>query len=39
MPQGGARGQNLGHLKNQVFFLLFFSYVINHIKRTGTIQG
>ena len=32
MPQGGARGQNLGHLKKSFFFwLLFFSYVINHI--------
>ena len=40
MPMGGARGQNLGHLKKSFFFLLlFFSYVINHIKRTGTIQG
>ena len=29
MPQGGARGQNLGHLKKSYFFLLlFFSYVI-----------
>ena len=28
--QGGARGQNLGHLKD-LFLLLFFSYVINHI--------
>ena len=42
MPQGGARGQNLGHLKKSFFFfVLFFSYVINHIQRTGTntIQG
>ena len=39
MPQGGARGQYLGHLKKYFFFVLFFSYVINHIKRTGTIQG
>ena len=32
MPQGGARGQNLGHLKKSFFFLLlFFCYVINHI--------
>ena len=32
VPQGGARGQNLGHLKKSFFFLLlFFSYVINHI--------
>ena len=31
MPQGGARGQNLGHFKKSFFFLLlFFSYVINH---------
>ena len=41
MPQGGARGQNLGHLKKifSFFLLLFFSFVINHIQRTGTIQG
>ena len=39
MPQSGARGQNLGHLKKSFFLLLFFSYVINHIERTGTIQG
>ena len=32
MPQGGARGQNLGHLKKSLFLLLFFSYVINRIK-------
>ena len=26
MPQGGARGQNLGHLKkSSSFFVLFFS--------------
>ena len=32
VPQGGARGQNLGHLKKSlIFLLLFFSYVINHI--------
>ena len=24
MPQGGARGQNLGHLKNRVFFAFIF---------------
>ena len=23
MPQGGARGQNLGHLKNHFFFVCF----------------
>ena len=32
MPQGGARGQNLGHLKKSFFLLLFFSYVINLFK-------
>ena len=26
-PQGGARGQNLGHLKNYIFFLLLFSLI------------
>ena len=32
VPQDGARGQNLGHLKISFFLLLlFFSYVINHI--------
>ena len=31
MPQGGARGQNLGHLKKRVFFLFFFYYVIMSI--------
>ena len=31
MPQGGARGQNLGHLIKSLFLLLFFSYVINRI--------
>ena len=24
MPQGGARGQNLGHLKNHFFFVFIF---------------
>ena len=24
MPQGGARGQNLGHLKNHFFFAFIF---------------
>ena len=29
MPQGEARGQNLGHLKKSFFFCFyFFSYVI-----------
>ena len=32
MPQGWAKGQNLGHLKKSFVLLLFFSYVINHIK-------
>ena len=33
MPQDGARGQNLGHLKKSFFFwLLFFTYVINQFK-------
>ena len=26
MPQGGARGQNLGHLKKSYFFFLFYFY-------------
>ena len=32
MPQGGASGQNLGHLKKSFFLLLFFSYVINQVQ-------
>ena len=36
MPQGGDRGQNLGHLKNcccvVVFLLLSFSYVSFKLK-------
>ena len=27
MPQGGARGQNLGHLKNHFFFSLMLSSI------------
>ena len=30
MPQGGARGQNLGHLKKSFFFLLLF---LAHLSR------
>ena len=29
VPQGGARGQNLGHLKNHFFFLPFFFLLCN----------
>ena len=33
VPQGGARGQNLGHLKKSFFFFFcfYFSHAINHI--------
>ena len=27
MPQGGARGQNLGHLKKSFFLLLFLAHL------------
>ena len=36
MPQGGARGQNLGHLR---FFFAFIVIVCNHsILTTGTVR-
>ena len=28
MPLGGARGQNLGHLKKSIFFCFYFSLII-----------
>ena len=37
MPQGGARGQNLGHLKKSFFF--FFAFIFLSYDQSGTIQG
>ena len=31
MPQGGARGQNLGHFKKSFFFCFVFLLCHNHI--------
>ena len=31
MPQGGARGQNLGHLKKSFFFWFYFSLMLSII--------
>ena len=31
MPQGGARGQNLGHLKKSIFFWFYFSLMYSII--------
>ena len=31
MPQGGARGQNLGHLKKSIFFCFYFALMLSII--------
>ena len=39
MPQGGAMGQNLGHLKNQFFLAFIFLLCNQSYLKIGTIQG
>ena len=39
MPQGGARGQNLGHLKKSLFFAFIFLLCNQSYLKKGTIQG
>ena len=41
VPLGGARGQNLGHLKKSFFFFFAFIFLLcnQSYLRIGTIQG